>query len=138
MLDPSKIDLETAGNLINGLLEKHNSEVLCSRKWDESRKLAYPVDTHKRGLYYLTFFKLDTQKMADLELDFRLNEEILRHQISVVHPKWHDELLAVAQDDQRMGLQIYREDAEGGEGAPPEDFRPGRREVIDDDIPDLN
>jgi len=100
-------------------LEKHGAEILASRKWDD-RKLAYPIKGHKKGIYYLTYFKTDSKKISELEHDFRLSEVILRHMVSVIDPKWHEEMLAVAQDDHRFALQLMHDESpEGGGGGAP-------------------
>ncbi len=64
-------------DLARKVLEKHHCEILVLKKWDE-RKLAYEVARHKRGLYVIGFFKADTQVLAAIERDCKLNEKILR------------------------------------------------------------
>jgi len=118
LLDPTKAatDLEGVKTQLHHTLEKYGAEILASRKWDD-RKLAYPIGGHKKGLYYLTYFKADSLKITELDHDFRLSEVILRHMISAIDPKWHEEMLAVAQDDHRSALQLMHEEApEGGAG----------------------
>jgi small subunit ribosomal protein S6 len=119
LLDPTKTatDLDGVRAQLHQTLEKHGAEILASRKWDD-RKLAYPIKGHKKGLYYLTYFKADSKKISELEGDFRLSEVILRHMVSVIDPKWNDEMLAVAQDDHRFALQLMHDESpEGGGGA---------------------
>jgi len=41
---------------VHDILSKHQSEIVASRQWDE-RRLAYPVEGHKKGTYLLTYFK---------------------------------------------------------------------------------
>ncbi len=43
---------------VHDILTKHESEIVASRQWDE-RRLAYPIDGHKKGTYLLTYFKTD-------------------------------------------------------------------------------
>lgn len=119
LLDPTKTatDMDGVRAQLHQTLEKHGAEILASRKWDD-RKLAYPIKGHKKGIYYLTYFKADSKKISEMELDFRLSEIILRHMVSVIDPKWHDEMLAVAQDDHRFALQLMHDESpEGGGGA---------------------
>jgi small subunit ribosomal protein S6 len=116
LLDPTKVgtDLDGARAQLHQTLEKYGSEVLASRKWDD-RKLAYPIKGQKKGLYYLVYFRCESRKLHEMETDFRLTEIILRHMVSVIDPKWHEEMLAVAQDDHRFALQLIHEEApEGG------------------------
>ena len=117
LLDPTKTaDLEAVKTQLHGMLEKHGAEILASRKWDD-RKLAYPIKGHKKGVYYLTYFKAESKRLSELDHDFRLNEVILRHMISHIDPKWEEEMLAVARDDHRFALQVMHEESpEGGAG----------------------
>src|SRR5262249_59274374 len=74
LLDPNKVagDVPTAAKQLHGLLEKHQAEVLASRPWDE-RRLAYPISGHKKGLYYLTYFRTEGKNLAPLDGDIQLN-----------------------------------------------------------------
>lgn len=123
LLDPTKTatDVEGVRAQLHQALEKYGAEILASRKWDD-RKLAYPIRGHKKGLYYLTYFRMESKKITELEHDFRLSEVILRHMVSVIDPKWNEEMLAVAQDDHRLALQVMHDESPegggGGGGAP--------------------
>jgi small subunit ribosomal protein S6 len=118
LLDPNKVagDVPTAAKQLHGLLERHQAEVLASRPWDE-RRLSYAVDGHKKGLYYLTYFRAEGKNVSPLEGDIRLNEMILRHLIIKVDPKLESIMLAVARDEHAMHLQSVTEDLvdEGGD-----------------------
>lgn len=112
LLDPTKVttDVEAAKAQLHATLEKYGAQIIVSRKWDD-RKLAYPIDGHKKGLYYLIFFKADSLKLKEIELDFRLSELVLRHMTTVVDPKWEEDLLAVAKDETKFGLQLLMDDS---------------------------
>jgi len=58
LLDPTKVagDVSAAAQQLHAVLERNHVEILASRPWDE-RRLAYPIGTHKKGLYYLTYFR---------------------------------------------------------------------------------
>ena len=119
LLDPTKTaaDMDGVKGQLHGTLEKYGAEIIASRKWDD-RKLAYPIKGHKKGVYHLTYFKADSRKMTEIDHDFRLNENILRHLISAIDPKWDEEMMAVARDDHRFALQVMHEESpEGGAGA---------------------
>ena len=120
LIDPTKAstDMDGIKGQLHGTLEKYGAEILASRKWDD-RKLAYPIRGHKKGVYHLTFFKADSKKMSEIDHDFRLNEFILRHMISVIDPKWQEEMLAVARDDHRFALQVMHEESPVGGAAAP-------------------
>lgn len=137
LLDPTKTatDMEGVKSNLHQIIEKYGAEILASRKWDD-RKLTYPIRGHKKGVFHLTYFKADSLKIAEMDIDFRINEYILRHLISLIDPKWEAEMLAVAKDEQRMALQLMHDESpEGGgaavglpgeEGIPGEDVGEGR------------
>lgn len=94
ILDPNHHAKDPAGTSgkVNEILTRLGAEVLVSRLWDE-RKLAYPIDGHRKGTYWLTYFRLDTGKLADLDREFHLNESVLRKLVLVVEPRLVDALI---------------------------------------------
>ena len=80
---------------VHDILAKHNAEIVASRQWDE-RRLAYPVEGHKKGTYLLTYFKADGSNVHDIAADCRLSDVILRELILKVHPKLIDHLVTQA------------------------------------------
>ncbi|MDX1944042.1 MAG: 30S ribosomal protein S6 [Pirellulaceae bacterium] len=74
------------GQQVPDLVTKLGGEVLVSRLWNE-QKLAYPIDGHKKGTYWLTYFRLDSQKLVELTRDLRINETVLRYLTLVVEPR---------------------------------------------------
>jgi small subunit ribosomal protein S6 len=121
LLDTNKVagDVAAAQKQIHALLERNHAEVLASRPWDE-RRLAYPVKGHKKGLYYLTYFRTEGSNIVNLERDCALNEMILRVLILHVEEKLVEPLLAVARTEHAIALQTVNEPPEdemmGGEG----------------------
>ncbi len=113
LLDTTKTsgNVDTAKAQLHAALEKYGAEILASRPWDD-RRLAYPIKGHKKGLYYLIFFKADSLKITEMEHDFRLSELILRHLVSHIDPKWVNEMLEVAKDDHRQAYQAMREETQ--------------------------
>ncbi len=97
LLDSGKVsgDWNNAQKLVHGILERHQAEVIASRPWDE-RRLAYSIKSHKKGMYYLTYFRAEGPSLAKIELDCRINESILRQLVLKVHPKLADQLVAQA------------------------------------------
>ena len=68
---------------------------MASRQWDE-RRLAYPVDGHKKGTYLLTYFKTDGAQLKEIVADCHLSDVVLRELILKVHPKLVDHLVTQA------------------------------------------
>lgn len=103
-------------NHVHDILTKHGSEIVASRQWDE-RRLAYPINGHKKGTYLLTYFRADGENLKEIVADCHLSEVILRELILKVHPKLEEKQVnqAMAYDPNAEG-----EEAEG-------DDRPRRR-----------
>jgi len=80
---------------VHDILTKHHSEIVASRQWDE-RRLAYPVEGHKKGTYLLTYFKTESANLKDIAADCRLSDIILRDLVLKVHSKLADHLVTQA------------------------------------------
>ncbi len=68
---------DTAKAEVEHILHRANAEIIHLRKWDE-RRLTYPISGNKRGVYVLAFFKCEGPKVAGIERDVQLSENILR------------------------------------------------------------
>ncbi|MFI4898759.1 MAG: 30S ribosomal protein S6 [Phycisphaerales bacterium JB059] len=73
----------TAADL-NGLVEhlgelfnRAGAEIISLRKWDE-RRLAFPIETQKRGVYFLAYVNMPIDGPAHLERDCVISEKIMR------------------------------------------------------------
>src|SRR5262249_25272390 len=110
LLDTNKVagDVKAAAKQLHTFLEKNQAEILASRPWDE-RKLAYPIAGHKKGLYYLTYFRIDGKNLANIERDLSLNEMVLRSLILRVDPKLEETMLTLARDEHALALQAVHE-----------------------------
>lgn len=118
LLDTNKVagDVSAAAEQIRTVLERNQAEILASRPWD-GRRLAYPVKGHKKGLYYLTYFRMDGKNLLNVERDFALNEMVLRTLVLRIEPKHVETLLAIARDEHALALQVAPEPS--GNGAEP-------------------
>jgi small subunit ribosomal protein S6 len=94
ILDSNKYAQDPGGlaGLVPGLVGKCGGEVLVSRLWNE-QKLAYPIDGHKKGTYWLTYFRLDSQKLTEFSRELRINEVVLRQLTLKVEPRLVDALV---------------------------------------------
>ncbi|MDR1958835.1 MAG: 30S ribosomal protein S6 [Planctomycetaceae bacterium] len=71
---------------ITPFVESLGGEVLLSRLWEE-RRLAYPIQGYRRGTYWLTYFKLDSQKLTELTRQCQITDSILRFLFLKVDPR---------------------------------------------------
>lgn len=94
ILDPNKYAQDPAGMgaQVPNLVTKCGGEVLVSRLWQE-QKLAYPIEGHKKGVYWLTYFRMDSGKLGDFQRELRINESILRNLILKIDPRLVDALV---------------------------------------------
>ena len=53
---------------VHDILTKHHSEIVASRQWDE-RRLAYPIGSHKKGTYLLTYFRTEGENLKEIVAD---------------------------------------------------------------------
>jgi len=102
ILDPNKYaqDPGGLGATIPNLVAKCGGEVLVSRLWQE-QKLAYPIGSHKKGAYWLTYFRLDSLKLAEFNQQLRITETVVRSLTLKVEPRLVDALVEHAKGGQR-------------------------------------
>src|SRR5438105_3893225 len=125
LLDSTKVAVSWDDSVqhVHNILTKHQSEIVASRQWDE-RRLAYPVDGHKKGTYLLTYFKTDGSALKELVADCHLSDVILRELILKVHPKLIDHLVTQAMTSTPGGEE---EEGNGRGRREEEEERPRRR-----------
>jgi small subunit ribosomal protein S6 len=87
-------DTSIAGKL-DEIIEGHGGEVLVSRLWDE-RRLAYPIEGHRKGTYWLLYFKIDSQQLPLINRQFQLNDDVLRMLFVKLHPRLVDAIVSHA------------------------------------------
>jgi small subunit ribosomal protein S6 len=94
ILDSNKYaqDPSGMGQQVPNLVSKCGGEVLVSRLWNE-QKLAYPIDGHKKGTYWLTYFRLDGNKLTEFTRELRINETVVRTLTLKVEPRLVDALV---------------------------------------------
>jgi len=68
---------------VAGFIKKTNGEVVSQEDWGK-RKLAYQVSKNNFGVYVLVNFTTESTKVAEIEKNLRLSEEILRSMIVVL------------------------------------------------------
>lgn len=62
---------------IRAILERTEAEIVSIRKWDD-RRLAYEINRKTRGVYILCYFRVDGEKIQDIEKAVQLSEQIMR------------------------------------------------------------
>ena len=91
--DPNAVSAQ-----IPAMIEKCGGEVLASRLWNE-QKLAYPINKHRKGTYWLTYFKIDSTRLNELTRACQLNDNVLRNLTLGVDPRLVSALVAHARGE---------------------------------------
>jgi len=85
-------DPEGVSGQIPKIIQEAGGEVLVSRLWEE-RRLAYPIKGHRKGTYWLTYFRLEGTALAGVRQRFQLSDSILRFLFVKVDPRIVDTLV---------------------------------------------
>lgn len=77
---------------IEGMIKAAGGEVLVSRLWEE-RRLAYAIGAHRKGTYWLIYFRGPSSIVDPLNRQCEIHESILRQLVLKVHPHLVDVVL---------------------------------------------
>ncbi len=86
-----------ASNGIKEIVESVGGELLASRMWNE-QKLAYPINGQRKGVYWLSYVKLDSDALPKFNRACQLNDIIIRHLVTSIDPRLVEPLVAAAND----------------------------------------
>lgn len=86
------------GAKITKMVGTCGGEILVSRLWNE-QKLAYPIKGHRKGTYWLSYFRLDSTKLTEFNRSCRLEDDILRSLTLRVDPRLVETLVAHAKGE---------------------------------------
>src|SRR5277367_2448373 len=89
------------------MIQKLGGEMLVSRLW-EDRRLEYPINGHRRGTYWLAYFKLESTQLTALNRQSQLNDSIVRSLVLKIHPRIVDAVVEHA----KLGPAAIRRPAE--------------------------
>lgn len=79
---------------VQQIIAANSGQVVRVNAWGR-RRLAYPIEHHRDGLYFFYDLILEPQSVAEIERDLRVNEDIVRHLLKLRDPR------VVAQQRQR-------------------------------------
>ena len=79
ILDSNRYARDPSGvqESVDSTVTKFDGEILVSRLWNE-QKLAYLVDGHRKGTYWLSYIRVEGSRLVEMERAFQLNENVLR------------------------------------------------------------
>lgn len=58
-------------------ITRHDGEILQVHDWGR-RRLAYDIDGHREGFYYIIYFEVNTSAIAEMWHEYHLNEDLVR------------------------------------------------------------
>ena len=88
-------DPNNVAGAIPKMVEELDGEILASRLWNEQR-LAYPINGQRKGTYWLTYFRLNSDRVTEFNRACQLNDNILRNLTLKVDPRLVDALVSHA------------------------------------------
>ena len=122
---------ENGETLVRGLIEAVDGQIDVLRRWDE-RKLAYPVDSQKRGTFLITYFHVNPRRIVEIERQCNLTEDVLRVMFTRCDHVGEDEMQAIRDGkDVNPGVpepeapEADEEAAAGDDGAPAKSLNEG-------------
>ncbi|MEZ6241825.1 MAG: 30S ribosomal protein S6 [Phycisphaerales bacterium] len=143
-------DLSSLVDHINEVLSRAGAEVISMRKWDE-RRLAYPIEKQKRGVYFLAYVALGGEGPTKIERDVVISEKIMRVLITKADHLTEEEMKTHDKRDELAAEAKLRAEQGGGAdekrstisvGAPVQDQAPDdasdEDEGSDDDSEDTD
>ena len=79
IIKPTLTEEETVAqiDLVKATIEKNGGEIVVCDDMG-SRNLAYEIERHKRGYYFVAYFKGLPASIAEIERNYRINENIIR------------------------------------------------------------
>lgn len=100
ILDSNRYARDPGGvsGAIPEMIESLEGSVLANRLWNEQR-LAYPIDGHQKGTYWLTYFEIDSSRLAEFDRLCKLNEAILRQLVLKIDPRLVEPMVAHARGE---------------------------------------
>jgi small subunit ribosomal protein S6 len=123
-------DYDAVRGQVDETLKKHGGTVVMHEKW-EDRKLAYDIRGHRRGTYYLAYFRSPPTGISRIHEDLGLAETVLRHLILALEEPIETHVQKRTEEREKLA-EDSRKQALGGWGdSRRKRERRGRRESDD-------
>jgi small subunit ribosomal protein S6 len=104
---------------VEKMIETAGGQLLVSRLWEE-RRLAYPIKRHRKGAYWLTYFRMEPDGLSGLNRQSQINDLVLRHLFLKIDPRIVDAMLSHVQTEEKPAQEAKqsagdkeKENAEG-------------------------
>lgn len=83
---------------LEAIFTEAGGNVLVNRLWME-QKLAYPIEKHQKGTYWLVYFEVDGVNNPKIDRALQLFEPVLRHMTVKLEPRLVEPILANARGE---------------------------------------
>ncbi len=100
------------------IVEKCGGELLASRLWFE-QKLAFPIKGHRKGTYWLSFFRMESGRLAEFNRECQLDDNIIRNLTLKVDPRMADVRISQASGERVPSPSLVSDESD--EDLPAED-----------------
>jgi small subunit ribosomal protein S6 len=91
-------DPGSLGKQIEEIVTEAGGSVLVNRLWMEQR-LAYPIDKHQKGTYWLTYFEIEGVAIPKIDRALKLCEPVIRHMTLKLESRLIEPVLANARGE---------------------------------------
>ena len=100
LLDPNVYARDPAGwaQKAQTVVESSGGKVLASRLWNEQR-LSYPIEGHRKGVYWLVYFELESTDIPKFNRTCQLTDQVLRFLTVRIDPRLVDAMVAAAKGE---------------------------------------
>lgn len=97
---------------VNDIITEAGGNLLVSRVWME-QKLAYPIDKHQKGTYWLAYFEMEGEGLTKLARAFKLCEPVVRQMTIKLEPRLVEPILANARGETpvKSGEDVAQEES---------------------------
>lgn len=86
--DQPEAEMEARVGKVKEILARHEGEITQENHWGV-RRLAYEIEHENKGNYMFLKFRSEGTSVAELDKQFRLDDQVLRHLI-VVDEEWEE------------------------------------------------
>jgi len=73
-------EIEKENQKILNLITSLGGEIVKTDSWGK-KQLAYEIAKFREGFYLINYFNLDTQKIKEINRQYRITEKIIRHNV---------------------------------------------------------
>ena len=94
-------DPSGASAAVNEMLESSGASLLASRLYAE-QKLAYAIEGHQKGTYWLSYYEIDTAALNEFYRKCHLSEIVVRQLTIRLDPRLVEPMVALARGEKNL------------------------------------